>query len=80
MNTSDFKAVNHTRQVDPDAVQNVMQHALQRYEKDLQNQRARREGDLANLEDKVKREQEKEKKEKEAVKSLKRKQAEALDV
>ena len=58
MFNSDYKPVQFTRQVDPNAVQNAMEIALKRYEQDLAEKRTRRNNDLDNLEKVVEKEKE----------------------
>ena len=79
MFNSDYKPVQFTRQVDPNAVQNAMEIALKRYEQDLAEKRTRRNNDLDNLEKVVEKEKERAAKEKEAVTNLKKFQMKSLD-
>ena len=60
MFNSKHKAVQFTRQVDPNAVQNAMEIALKRYEQDLAEKKSRRKQELDNIEKVVEKEKAKE--------------------
>ena len=77
---SDYKSHDFVRQVDPNAVQNVMEIALQRYEKDLSEKRHRKQDELDYIDRIVQKEKEKEATEKEAVRKMKQFQAKELDI
>ena len=63
----EYKSFEFVRQVNPQAVQNCMEIALERYEKDLSEKRHRKQDELAYIDKIVKTEKEKEAKEKAAV-------------